>query len=85
MSEEDDDYGLSPTKEIVEIDAPVVDYRPQVPKSYLPKIAMIGTGGISDFHLKAYRKCGYEVAAFASRTRSQAEARRDEFSPEAEV
>ena len=60
MSEEDD-YGLSPTKEIVEIDAPAVDYRPRTPKSYRPKIAMIGTGGISEFHLKAYRKCGYET------------------------
>jgi predicted dehydrogenase len=84
MSEEDD-YGLSPTKEIVEIDAPAVDYRPRIPKSYRPKIAMIGTGGISEFHLKAYRKCGYEVVAFASRTRSKAEAKRDEFYPGAEV
>ncbi len=84
MSEEDD-YGLSPTKEIVEIDPPAVDYRPRTPKNYRPKIAMIGTGGISEFHLKAYRKCGYEVVAFASRTRNKAEARRDEFYPEAEV
>lgn len=84
MSEEDD-YGLSPTKEIVEIDAPAVDYRPRTPKSYRPKIAMIGTGGISEFHLKAYRKCGYDVVAFASRTRNKAEAKRDEFYPEAEV
>ena len=84
MSEEDD-YGLSPTKDIVEIDAPAVDYRPRTPKSYRPKIAMIGTGGISEFHLKAYRKCGYDVVAFASRTRNKAEAKRDEFYPEAEV
>ena len=82
---EDDDYGLSPTKEIVEIDPPEVDYRPSTPRSYRPKIAMIGTGGISEFHLKAYRKCGYEVVAFASRTRSKAEAKRNEFFPEAEV
>ena len=82
---EDDDYGLSPTKEIVEIDPPEVDYRPSTPRSYRPKIAMIGTGGISEFHLKAYDKCGYEVVAFASRTRSKAEAKRDEFFPEAEV
>jgi predicted dehydrogenase len=82
---EDDDYGLSAAKEVVEINPPKVNYRPKVPKSYRPKIAMIGTGGISEFHLKAYRKCGYEVAAFASRTRSKAEAKRDEFFPEAEV
>lgn len=82
---EDDDYGLSAAKEVVEINPPKVNYRPKVPKSYRPKIAMIGTGGISEFHLKAYRKCGYEVAAFASRTRSKAKAKRDEFFPEAEV
>nr|MCS5540158.1 Gfo/Idh/MocA family oxidoreductase [Roseibacillus sp.] len=40
---------------------------------------------ISEFHLKAYRKCGYDVVAFASRTRNKAEAKRDEFYPEAEV
>ena len=48
MSEEDD-YGLSPTKEIAEIDPPAVDYRPPRPKSYSPKIGLIGTGGISEF------------------------------------
>ncbi len=82
---EDDDYGLSPTKEIAEIDPPEVNYRPSTPRSYRPKIAIIGTGGISEFHLKAYRRCGYEVVAFMSRTRSKAEAKRDEFFPEAEV
>jgi predicted dehydrogenase len=84
MSEEDD-YGLSPSKEIVEIDPPAVDYKPPRPKSFQPKIALIGTGGISEFHLKAYLACGYQVAAIASRTRSKAEAKRDEFYPEAEV
>ena len=84
MSEEDE-YGLSPTKEEVEIDPPVVEYRPQRPSSYRPRIAMIGTGGISEFHLKAYQKCGYEVVAFASRTRSKAEEKRDQFYPEAAV
>ncbi|MEM7013161.1 MAG: Gfo/Idh/MocA family oxidoreductase [Verrucomicrobiota bacterium] len=85
MPEEDDDYGLSPTKEIAEIAPPAVDYKPQLPKGYRPKIAMIGTGGISEFHLKAYKKCGFDVAAFMNRTRSKAEARRDEFYLDAEV
>ncbi|MFT5465116.1 MAG: putative dehydrogenase [Verrucomicrobiales bacterium] len=85
MSEENDDYGLSPTKKVNEIAPPAIDYKPPRPKSYRPKIAMIGTGGISEFHLKAYKKCGFEVAAIMSRTRSKAEARRDEFYPNAEV
>ena len=84
-SDQDDDYGLSPNKEIKKIDAPAIDYLPPRPKSYNPKIAMIGTGGISEFHLKAYKKCGYQVAALHNRTRSKAEAKRDEFYPEAEV
>lgn len=81
----DDDYGLSPTKEIKVIEPPAVDYRPPRPKSYHPKIGLIGTGGISEFHLKNYLACGYEVAALASRTRAKAEARRDQFYPKAEV
>lgn len=85
MAEEEDDYGLSPSKEIVEIAPPAVDYKPAIPKSYRPKIGFIGTGGISEFHLKAYKKCGYDVVAFASRTKSKAEAKRDEFYPDAEV
>lgn len=84
MSEEDD-YGLSPTKEVVEIEPPAVDYLPPKPRSYNPKIGVIGTGGISEFHLKNYLACGYTVAALASRTRSKAEARRDQFYPGAEV
>ena len=82
---EDDDYGLSPTKEVVRIDPPPVDYKPPRPRSYHPKIGLVGTGGISEFHLKNYLACGFEVAALASRTRSKAEAKRDEFFPGAEV
>jgi hypothetical protein len=82
---DDDDYGLSPAKEIVEIDPPAVDYKPPRPERYHPKIGLIGTGGISEFNLKNYRACGYEVAALASRTRAKAEARRDQFYPAADV
>jgi hypothetical protein len=53
MSEPDDDYGLSPNKEIAKIAPPPVDYLPPVPESYQPNIGIIGTGGISEFHLKA--------------------------------
>ncbi len=82
---DDDDYGLSPTKEVSQIEPPKVDYLPPKPKNYQPKIGLIGTGGISEFHLKNYRACGYDVVALASRTRAKAEARRDEFYPDAEV
>lgn len=82
---DDDDYGLSPDKVKKTIEAPSVDYRPHKPKSYHPKIGLIGAGGISEFHLKNYQACGFNVAAIASRTRSKAEAKRDQFYPDADV
>ncbi|CAN5194342.1 Gfo/Idh/MocA family oxidoreductase [soil metagenome] len=85
MSDEKDDYGLSPEKVTKQIEAPDVDYLPKKPKSYNPKIGIIGTGGISDFHLKNYKLSGYEVTAIANRTLSKAEQRRDQFYPQAEV
>ena len=81
----DDDYGLSPDKVDKTIDPPPVDYLPGKPSGYNPKIGLIGAGGISEFHLKNYRTCGYDVSAIASRTPAKAEARRDEFYPDAVV
>ena len=82
---EHDDYGLSPEKAVRSIPAPRVDYLPPVPMSKSPKIGLIGTGGISEFHLRNYKACGFDVAALVSRSRSKAEARRDEFYPDADV
>jgi len=82
---EDDDYGLSPDKEKKTIEPPAVDYLPKKPWDYNPGIGLIGTGGISEFHLKNYRTCGFKVVAIASRTRSKAEAKRNEFYPDAVV
>ncbi|MFT4546597.1 MAG: putative dehydrogenase [Pseudoalteromonas tetraodonis] len=78
-------YGLSPEKTVNAISAPPLDYLPPKPKTYRPKIGIIGTGGISEFHLKAYRTCGFDIAALHNRTRGKAEARRDEFFPAAQV
>ncbi len=84
MSEEDD-YGLSPEKEVKTIAAPPINYLPEGPKNYKPKIGVIGTGGISDFHLKAYKECGWDVVALHNRTKSKAEEKRDKFFPDALV
>ena len=54
-----------------------------MPKTYRPKIALIGAGGISFAHLDAYRRAGLDVAAIASRTLARAETRRKEFYPDA--
>src|SRR5471030_2074732 len=65
--------------------APMVAYLPIDPKSYRPKIALIGCGGITEAHLKAYRAAGYEVAAFCDVFPEKAEKRRADFYPNAAV
>lgn len=67
-----DTYALR-SRDLPEIDAPVLAYRPPMPKTYRPRIGMIGTGGISGSHLDAYRTAGWDVAALWNRTRSKAE------------
>ncbi|MBI1318049.1 MAG: gfo/Idh/MocA family oxidoreductase [Candidatus Hydrogenedens sp.] len=81
-----DGYGLSSTEHASEIPAPILKYRPPQPQH--PgnhKIGLIGCGGITAYHLAAYRRMGLEVAAMADVNRAAAEARRDEFYPEAAV
>ena len=85
MSKENDSYGLSSEKASRPIDPPKVDYLPRKPKSYNPNIGLIGTGGISDYHLKNYLEMGFKVVAIANRTLSKATERRDKYYPDAEV
>ncbi len=85
MSKYKNDYGLSPEKSFEKIAAPSIQYLPSKPKNYNPKIALIGTGGISEYHLKAYQKCGFQVTALANRTLEKAKTLRDKYFPEASV
>ncbi len=39
-----------------EVRAPDILYKPPQPKTYRPRIGMVGTGGISAAHLEAYTK-----------------------------
>ncbi|MGR3467064.1 MAG: Gfo/Idh/MocA family protein [Shimia sp.] len=48
-------------------------------------IGIIGTGGISDSHLRAYAQEGWNVVAFWNRTRATAEEKRDRLAPSARV
>ena len=80
-----EDYGIGPKKEFREIAPPEIDYAPPRPRASHPGIGLIGTGGISETHLKAYREQGFHLIALTSRTRSRAEEKRDAFFPEAEV
>ncbi len=68
-----------------EIPAPQVEYLPAMPHGPSPGIGLVGCGGVSAFHLAAYREAGFPVVALQSRTRSKAESRRDEFAPHAVV
>ena len=85
MTKNENDYGLSPEKSLATISAPSIQYLPPRPKNYNPKIAVIGTGGISEYHLKAYQKCGFQVFALANRTLEKAKVLRDKYFPAASV
>ncbi|MFM7322907.1 MAG: Gfo/Idh/MocA family protein [Armatimonadota bacterium] len=67
------------------VPAPTLDYRPPMPKAYRPRIALIGTGGITQAHCDAYRSAGFDVAAFHDIDTERATARRDAYFPDAEV
>jgi predicted dehydrogenase len=67
------------------IPAPDFPYAPPAPQRPAPKIGLIGCGGITAYHLQAYRAAGWEVAAFHDRNPQAAASRRDEFYPRARV
>lgn len=81
-----DNYDLkacdAPTANIA---APSLHYRPPMPKNFRPQIGLIGCGGITQHHLKAYRDAGWNVAAFHDLNIAAAEKRRAEFYPEAKI
>ena len=80
-------YGLSPSTGLGagESVAPALAYLPPKPRAYRPKIALIGCGGIAEYHLRAYRALGLDVVALCDREPARAEKRRAEFYPQAAV
>jgi predicted dehydrogenase len=72
-------------KDAPEIAAPDLPYLPRNPRSYHPNIGLIGCGGITPYHLAAYKNAGYNVVALCDIDRKKAEERRDEFFPDAHV
>src|SRR3954454_1605647 len=65
--------------------APLLPYRPSDPKRYRPGIGLIGCGGITKWHLTAYKAAGYRVLAMCDIAIERARERRDEFYPDAIV
>lgn len=56
-----------------------IECRPVLPKKPLP-IVLVGAGGIvSDAHLPAYKKAGFEVVGITNRSRAKAEKLADQF------
>jgi predicted dehydrogenase len=78
-------YGLSEIGTSRPVEAPQLDYLPQVPPGDQPSIALIGAGGISEYHLRAYQTLGLNVVAICDVDGARAESRRREFYPEALV
>ena len=84
-ADQDSGYGRGKTGPEGEVAAPDLPYQPRDPDSYRPSIGLIGCGGISEMHLRAYKIAGYDVAALCSRDRERVEKRREEFYPEADT
>ena len=86
MTEPDLDAYALKAAAAAEVAAPELPYRPPMPRSWRPRIALVGAGGISAAHLAAYRDGGLRRRGRSAAARSpRAEARRDEFFPGAEA
>lgn len=85
MSAPDADTYALKSATLAEVAAPDLPYGPPAPRSYRPRIGLIGAGGIVSAHLDAYRTAGWEVAAICNRTLAKAETRAAEFAPKARV
>ena len=64
---------------------PDVDFRPPPLGTNPPSVGLIGCGGISRTHLRAYRSIGLEVVALCDLDAQLAERRRAEYCPDAVV
>ena len=76
------DYALA-SRGVAQTAAPDLPYQPPVPRRFLPRIGVIGAGGIVDAHLDAYRTAKWDVAVICDRTLAKAETKRDGFYPNA--
>jgi predicted dehydrogenase len=76
-------YGLSTQNPKNTIPVPQLDYLPPRPRHYQPRIGLIGAGGISEYHLRAYKTCNWDVVAICDRTIEKAIQRAAEFCPAA--
>ncbi|HLH54582.1 MAG TPA: Gfo/Idh/MocA family oxidoreductase [Verrucomicrobiae bacterium] len=83
MSSEDCEYGLSKQVHSAGISAPEYDYLPRLPNTFRPKVGLIGAGGVTEYHLRAYRALGLQVVAICDLDARRAQSRREQFFPNA--
>jgi predicted dehydrogenase len=85
MSTEQTEYGLSQPIRSGRIAAPDLHYLPRMPARYRPKLGLVGAGGVTEYHLRAYQKLGLEVAVICDVNLERARKRRDQFYPAADI
>lgn len=79
------EYGFKRLAGAKPFTAPALPYEPPRPKKYNPPIGLIGCGGISAFHLAAYRKMKLNIVALCDANSERAQARAKEFFPRAGI
>lgn len=79
------DLKVSSSQSMADVPAPPLPYHPPALTGPPPSIGLIGCGGITAYHLGAYRAAGYPVVALCNRSLEKAEARRAEYYPDASV
>ncbi|MGF1449481.1 MAG: Gfo/Idh/MocA family protein [Opitutales bacterium] len=67
------------------IPAPELPYKPPRPQRFKPRIGLVGCGGITRQHLKAYQLDGYEVVAVCDLNEAVARQRIHDFGLRADV
>jgi predicted dehydrogenase len=82
---DDANYAIESNKAAGAFEAPILPYLPRKPKSYRPNLALIACGGVTHYHLRAYRDAGFNVVALCDTCREKAEGRQKEFFPEARI
>jgi predicted dehydrogenase len=75
----------APKRALPSVTLPALPYLPRSPRSYAPGIALVGCGGITKYHLQAYKTAQFRVVALCDVVRAAAEGRREEFYPDAKV
>src|SRR5260370_29586482 len=85
ISKKKADYALNGRAAGGTFPAPKLPYQPRDPKSYNPGIGLIGCGGISETHLRAYRAAGYHLRALCDLKEQKAQNHRKEVFPKAKV